>query len=537
MLGADSAALSLHREHEFVVQHSYGFATDLAGSVMPERQERHSMLALRTQQVLAIEDARIDPRVDAAHLNAYGVAAVIVVPLVLAGKAIGALYFNFARPRHFEKTELAFARRLGASLSLAIENARLLESEARRARVNEALARIDHSIHATLDRDEILQRVALESAEAIGADSTVLCILEGDLWVVKYAHNLSVDVIGQGFTIAESPFMGIAAATQRPVAIDDAYNDPRAVYETQRFLGVRAVMMTSLIAREQVIGGLFFNYSDIHHFTPEEIEYTSRLALSVGLAIENGRLYEAERTIASRLQEALLTMPEHVSGIDFAYSYRSATEGMLVGGDFYDIFEVGDQRVGLTVGDVAGKGLDAAVLTSLAKNTIRAHATEGDKTPGEVLALTNGVLYGATPPESFITVFFGVLDCRNGRLVYSSAAHPAAVVLRDDGDVELLQATGPLLGVFRGPDFGQSEIELAPGERLFLYTDGLTEARGAGEFYGDERMMQLLSATRNLETRLAVERITRDVVTFSRNNLRDDVAILAVDYVACPRRM
>lgn len=530
-LGADTGALTMYRQQAFAVQFAYGFPEDIRGTVIPEAHERHSLLAVTTQRPVVVEDAAADPRVDSEHLLSYGVAAVIVVPLVIADNAVGAIYFNFARPRRFIEAEVDFARRLGASLSLAMENARLLEVERSSARLNDALARIDQSIHATLERDEILQRVAVESAGAIGADSTVLCLLEGELWVVRYAYNLARDVIGQGFTVEQAPFMGIAAETRLPVAIDDAYNDSRAVRETQEWLGVRAVLMTSLIVREEVIGGLFFNYTRTHHFTLQETVYASRLASSVGLAIANGRLYEAERDIADRLQEALLTMPVDIPGIEFAHRYHSATEATRVGGDFYDLFELSHNRIGITIGDVAGKGLDAAVLTSLAKNTIRAHATERGKTPADVLSLTNEVIFRGTPTDAFVTLFFGVLDSQEGRLVYSNAGHPPPVVLRDLGPVAELMTTGPPLGALTQSVYRQSEVSLNPGDRLFLYTDGVTEARRNGDFYGTERMFASMTSVKDATVQGVIEQIMGDVLAFTGNNLRDDVALLAVRLV------
>jgi serine phosphatase RsbU (regulator of sigma subunit) len=187
-----------------------------------------------------------------------------------------------------------------------------------------------------------------------------------------------------------------------------------------------------------------------------------------------------------------------------------------------------DHLVGMTIGDVAGKGLDAAVLTSLAKNTIRAHTSERGKTPSQVLALTNDVVFKATPVGSFVTVFLGVLDRRNGRLVYASAAHPV-VALRPGETPTEIAATGPLLGAFEGVVFSEAEVNLDLDDVLFLYTDGLTEARGDGEFYGDARMYDVLSQNSgDYRATTLVEDVLADVLAFSGGRLRDDLAILAV---------
>jgi serine phosphatase RsbU (regulator of sigma subunit) len=217
-----------------------------------------------------------------------------------------------------------------------------------------------------------------------------------------------------------------------------------------------------------------------------------------------------------------------VSGIEFAHAYRSATEAARVGGDFYDLFELSHGLLGITVGDVAGKGLDAAVLTSLAKNTIRAHANEKGKTPAQILTLTNDVVYRSTVTEAFVTVFFGLLDCRDGRLVYANAGHTATAVVGADGNVRPLAATGPILGAFADMKFEQRETCLALEELLFLYTDGLTEARRDGEMYGEARLFDFLGATDGRRADELISNVLADVLHFSGNMLRDDLAIMAI---------
>jgi len=250
--------------------------------------------------------------------------------------------------------------------------------------------------------------------------------------------------------------------------------------------------------------------------------------LSLSLAMENARLYETERTISNRLQEALLALPGSVPGVEFAHAYYPATDSAKVGGDFYDIFELSYGNVGITIGDVAGKGVDAAALTSLVKNTIRAHASERGKTPAQILRLTNEVLYKTTPVESFVTVFFGILDCRDGRFVYSNGGHPTAAVVRPEGDVARLQVTGPLLGAIPDIELQHGETRLSFDDTLFLYTDGLTEARRGGELYGEERLFTALSEALAHRPRKLMHRVIADMMAYSRGRLRDDLALLVV---------
>lgn len=263
-------------------------------------------------------------------------------------------------------------------------------------------------------------------------------------------------------------------------------------------------------------------------FTQHDIAVIEGTATEAAAAIANARLFEAQHTIAETLQTSLLVMPDKVPGIEFADAYHSASEAARVGGDFYDLFEIDERRVGITIGDVAGKGLDAAMLTSLAKNTIRAHASEPGKVPSRILELTNDLLFTSTPPEAFVTVFFAILDREDGRLEYANAGHTTTAVIRTDGRIDRLESTGPLLGAITGVGFDQCAVGLDECEVLFLYTDGLTEARRGGEQYGEDRLFALLSEAKDSEPSALVERVLADVAAFTGNLLQDDLAILSI---------
>ena len=321
-------------------------------------------------------------------------------------------------------------------------------------------------------------------------------VREGEGWVVRHEYRLREGLVGRRFSDEELQVARRAADEQDVQVVDDAAAHPGVNQETRRLFEAQSILVVPLIAREEVVGVIYFIYhSRIHRFSSAEADFARRLSVSLGLAIANARLFEAERDIADRLQEALLTLPDSVAGIEFANAYHSASEAARVGGDFYDLFPLDHDHVGVVIGDVAGKGLDAAVLTSMVKNTLRAHATERGKTPKQIVTLTNDLVYRATPTESFVTVFFGILDCRDGRLVYSNAGHTTAAVVREDGSAGRLSVTGPLLGAFGDVEFDQAEVRLDLDEILFLYTDGLTEARRDHELFGEERLFAFLGST------------------------------------------
>jgi GAF domain-containing protein len=517
------------QRRELVPAMGAGAASDVSAPPVPMSSSVAIAQVLRTGEPVVIE--RLDTSSTAGVPDAVipGAQALGDFPLRIQDELIGTLALAWSEPRPLSPEYRTFLASAAAEIALGVHNAQLFESEREAAQLNEALNVIDHSILGTLDTEEMLQRVVVEAARALHCESSALDIREGEQWVVRHAYNFPQDVIGHRFTEAEVPFAAMAAQTGQPVVVEDSFTDSRVDPEVQRAYNVKSVMVVPLAIRGEMQALLFFNYHEHwHRFSEQEISFGRRLSASLALAIENARLYEKEHLIADRLQEALLSLPADVPGVDFAYSYHSATEAARVGGDFYDIFELSHDHVGLLIGDVAGKGLDASVLTSMVKNTIRAHANERGKTARQVLSLTNDVVFKATPTDAFVTVFFGILDCRDGRLVYGNAGHTTAAVVRAGGEVTGLPVTGPILGAFEDIPFEEAETLLSPDDLLFLYTDGMTEARREREFYGEERLFEFLHTLRKRSVQEALDETIADVLDFTGGRLRDDLATLVI---------
>lgn len=240
------------------------------------------------------------------------------------------------------------------------------------------------------------------------------------------------------------------------------------------------------------------------------------------------RQFEAEHRVAETLQSALLLLPERIQGIRFAHVYYSATEAARVGGDFYDLFELQPHRLGITIGDMSGHGIDAAALTSLVKNAIRVLAAQQDRTPNEVMAGANQILHDNSPIEVFATAFFGVLDLGDGRLDYCSAGHTTGAWIRANGGVRKLSANSGLIGAFPGGEFELSTERIGIDDLLFLYTDGLTEARRDAELFGEERLFELLAHERGGDPQKTLRGVVDTVLAFAGGRLSDDLAVLAV---------
>ncbi len=492
-------------------------------------------------------------------------------PLTAEGQTIGVITLYAGEPDYFDDEEVGLLTCLAEDVSFALESAKIARERAqavealrrshdeleirvqertaelerrtgeleelfrertKQASYAEALNRINESVHSTLDFDEIMNRVVIEITEALRIDATVVQVHEGDRWYFAYQHGMPEELRDAELGDEDVPLSMTVLRTRRPVIVNDVASDTRVNPPVMQRFGITAIMAVPLLMRGQVFGVLLADcFEGTGRFGKDELDFLQKAAATLGLALHNARLYETEWTIADRLQEALLTMPSSVSGLDFAHAYRAASAGTRVGGDFYDLFELDGGLVGVLVGDVAGKGLDAAVLTSLVKNTIRAHAHEKGPRPADILRVTNDIVHRSTPDSAFVTVFFGVLRSSDGMFTYSNAGHTTGVVLGPDGGLRELKTTGPLLGAFDRMGFDEAETHLPPGDLLFLYTDGLTEARAEGELYGERRLFDFLASAGCRGAGEVVGRVLEEVVDFSGNHLRDDMAILALTRV------
>jgi serine phosphatase RsbU (regulator of sigma subunit)/HAMP domain-containing protein len=405
----------------------------------------------------------------------------------------------------------------------------MAENIERGVEFSSALAEVNRLVHSTLEFDEVMGRIISVTSDAVGTETAAIVMRENGLWFTRYSYNFPQEIIGVVLTDEQAPHAATALRTGHPVAIDDAYNDPRLNREVMESYGIRSVLTMPLIVQDEVIGVLFMNHhSKAVEFNQAQVDFAESVAATVALALHNARLYEGEHRIAETLQQALLALPETIPHLRFAHIYRSATEAARVGGDFYDLFEIEHGLVGVAVGDMSGKGLDAAALTSLVKNIIRAQAMDVQKSPAEVMRVVNSVLLRESEPEMFATVLFGVLDTATGRLVYCNAGHTTAAVGRPGAAMVRLPSNSTLVGALPEAVFADSEAQMHREDLLFLYTDGLTEAHGEGGMFGEDRVFGILEGLEGGDPWIAATRVVQEAGSFAGGHLSDDLAILAV---------
>ena len=264
-------------------------------------------------------------------------------------------------------------------------------------------------------------------------------------------------------------------------------------------------------------------------FGVADLGLAEELGGHLAVAIRVDRVFRQRSQVAEALQASLLPtrLPE-VPGLEFAAAYIGATQFQEISGDFYDVFKAGDGW-GIAVGDVCGKGQDAAAMTAAARHAIRAFATVHD-TPADVLAAANEVLVAEDYDDRFVTASLAFLRQRGRRVQVQlgSCGHVGPAVVRADGRVEILEGYGLPLGLFSDTQPGRLELELNQGDVLFFYTDGVTEARSSDLAFFEDRLADALAAVAGHSASDIVRAVQELVTSFSAGELKDDVTILAV---------
>ncbi len=263
-------------------------------------------------------------------------------------------------------------------------------------------------------------------------------------------------------------------------------------------------------------------------YQAEDLELFGQYAESVAATLVKATLFEERSAIARALQQSLLpaSLPE-IDGIEIGTDYVPVGEGVIVGGDFYDVFRVSDGRYAFAIGDVSGKGSEAAAVTALVRHSIRAFA-EIHEDPADALVAVNDHVRTQGPSSRYCTATLGVLELGDElEAILAVAGHPLPLILRADGTVEAAGVPGTLLGMFRDVTVASQVVRLAPGDAIILYTDGVIEARSAGVPFGEERL-KALAKTMAADGASQIASAIGAAVAEYRDVQNDDLAVLVI---------
>ena len=503
---ADWCAVDLVEGQGFVRRHVF-HADPVKGRLAGELEDRYSPDPRAPQgahKVIRTGQAEIWPETpdvllaggtrNARHLEvlrALGLGSTMVVPFVARGRMLGALTLVSTQAgRRYNSADLALAEEIARRAALALANAVLhqAEQEAREFAEHAAdrtarLQAMTAALSGALTRSQVGDVIVEQGVHALGASAGLISLLseDGTTLVVVRDVGFPEDVLRRQrrIPISTSSPMTDAVKTGQPVLFDskDAMVE-RYPHLVDAFVlpqeGARAAIPLAL--GDRVLGVLVLVFPHPRDFPEQDRAFLRSLAQQCAQAIDRARLYEHEHRVAETLQRAFLPagLPD-LPGVTLNAAYVPGVSESEIGGDWYDVFRLPDGRVALSVGDVVGRGLQAAVIMGQLRQSIRAAALEFHS-PVMVLDRAGRVLHLTYEAEGMATAVFGIFDPILLTFTYSTAGHPPPLLVQPDGRVEALVCGGLPLGV-ETPNIPPAwTVPVPRGSLLVLYTDGLIES-------------------------------------------------------------
>ena len=403
-------------------------------------------------------------------------------------------------------------------------------AEARMGRLQEITA----SLSASISPDAIARSIVHHALEDLSAAAGLLTVGEGAAATLAYGIGFDADrVDGWRRYPATLPApLAEAVERRRPVVLETAADWAERLPGGEHPDGHEAFVAVPLEVGERTLGALGLAFREPRALRAEDRDFLLSLALQAAQALERAQLYENRAYVARKLQEGLLPERlETIPGIDAAVRYSSISGGGEVGGDFYDVFVAGDGRLAVAIGDVCGKGTQAAVITGLARHTLRAVAWRGES-PVEVLRFLNGAIRRHAALPAFCTVGCGMIEPVGGgrfRADLASGGHPYPLLVRPGEPVTPVVVTGTMLGVAADPQLDAAHVDLEPGDALVFYTDGVVDARyPGGEHFGEERLLAAVEGGRGGDAETLAAAVEAAVATHHGGPPTDDRAILVI---------
>ncbi|MGZ4212658.1 MAG: GAF domain-containing SpoIIE family protein phosphatase [Actinomycetota bacterium] len=485
-------------------------------------------------------------------LRELGMTSVMVIPMRARGNVIGSitLVTTSESGRHYGQDDLDLGHELAHRAGMAVENARLFrnveEGQGRAA----FLAEVGAALTSSMDDRALLSSLADVTVEWF-SDWCVIDLVQRDGSIeraVIASRDRKAAVLAERVdTLRRYPADESASRGVRRViatgqwelleGIEDSWLEREADGRTDylqllRSLSLRSTLCVPLHAGEKVLGAItFVTTKDGRAFGSADLTTAQEVASRAATAVEHARLFREHMHISRTLQASLLPphLPE-IPGVDVAARYHAAGEGYEVGGDFYDLFETARNDWAIVLGDVCGKGADAAATTALARHTLRAAAMQSRK-PHNVLSTLNEAMLRAD--QLFCTAVYARLRAvpDGARITIACGGHPLPLLIRADGTMSTIGSPGTLLGCFPEPTLRQATGSLRGGDAVVLYTDGVTEARNGAAVFGDSGLRAAVVRSVGKSAEEMAREIEQAALDFQGGDARDDIAVVVLKVV------
>jgi sigma-B regulation protein RsbU (phosphoserine phosphatase) len=459
-----------------------------------------------TQHAIVLGDVSTDPQFIRI---VPGVESSITVPLIHKSKAIGALNILSRRRDQYAERDAAILRQFAAHVATALINARLFERQRLDAEAFETLAEIGREVAAVLDLDELLSRIAQLTRRVVDYRTFGIMLLNEATreLVMEVAVQYGEKVVVPKVPLGEG-LVGYAALHREPVLVPDVSKDPRYIKVVE---DVRSELAIPLLLKDRCIGVFDLESPELDAFSKRDIEILTLLASQAAVAIENARLYEEvsanearlekELRFAKRVQAALLPpsqLPKRIKGVEVAAAFSSARE---LGGDFHDFLVPESQTLIVALGDVAGKGVPAALYGVYAAELVRGRTYRrrylpDRSSPAAVLTSINRILHERQLEEYYCTLCYAIFDLKRRTVTLANSGLPYPV--RADGErTSQIELPGVPLGSFYGTTYDEVSFPLKAGDLYVFCSDGVSEAMNErSEEFGAARLLEVVGRSR-----------------------------------------
>jgi phosphoserine phosphatase RsbU/P len=560
-LASDVAAIWLLDEEDIYCAAVHGARAsdlELARQNYPDAMGMLATALLSRQPFIRKPSDPFGPSAYAAGFDANHSA--LAVPLRIGDQSVGVLTLAHHTPGRYGHEAQTMATTFASYAAVAIENARLYDSSQEQAYASAALLQVAQAVVSLSDIDEILGTIVRIMPILVGVERSAIYAWDSAAGLLRPAQEYGIPdelltMLWRPFVAGEFPMLDEAIQQGQMVMCQDAHLGPEnwltvcpcsaeelqaVTYSDDRLLVALPLMLKGetfgVLLVEEAMGG--------RRFRNRRLEILNGVAQQIALAIQNDvfqkemvsrERLETEVQLARQIQDTFipkqLTTPQ---GWDMAARWRTALQ---MGGDFYDVIDLPDGRLGLFIADVADKGIPAALFMALTRTLVRAAVLQTDS-PARALAQVNDLLYPDCEQGMFVTAVYGALDPKTGCFTYANAGHNPPIWLHSplpQGDgpgvrAELLTRTGIALGVVERAEMTERSLDLVAGDRLVFYTDGITEAfSAAGEIFGDERLMGVLMESKAGNAQGLLDEIDEAVCTFVADYpVSDDMTLIVL---------
>lgn len=538
LTSADVSAVGLVDKEKEVVTYPFIYnLPEIISKIDVPFESGMTGVVISQKRPLIVDDYQVFPQKIRIFAQA-GLRSTAMIPLLSRDKIMGILWVSsINKEKKFSDSDVAILEGLARQASIALENVRLYESArtsaeelAHRAKELSVLNNLSNVLARTLELKTMLNAAVDSVMELFEADGAAIYLLDEKRQILNLAviRGVTEEFIKKSMEIQPgSRLPGVITETGKPMIIENLADHPGLEIDVVNKAFV-SMVGAPILAKGKVIGAFSLGSHKFGKFSQRDATLLESIGNELGVATENSRLYEAQRSISESLQRSML--PAYIPSIphmEIGVKYSSATEEAIVGGDFYDIFDV-DGKYAMVIGDVSGKGIEAASTTSMIKYVLRSYFYQ---IPSPAFALTQANKFVIREEEQapFITVFCAVYDPETSTLTFSNAGHPFPCRLDQITKTCTILTTGnPAIGIIENYTYDEDTIVMNPGNFLVAYTDGVIEARSDGEFFGDERLVATLLEHINESPQKIADSIINATLEFSHGRLADDIALLVV---------